>query len=83
MILDSEEPIDPAERLELMLAKLMALLHNVHRDPKHTPVATVEDYLPTWLRPEKQPKTSDELFAMVVAINEAMGGRDLRKGPPN
>lgn len=69
------------ERIELLLAQLLALTTNVNRSEDDDPVSAM-DFLPWW--PETPASRSDgqspeEMLALVEALNQAFGGQDLRQ----
>ena len=62
------------DRADIRHAQLMALLANVNRDPKRTSRPyDPEDFLLRWT-PAALP-TPDALYAKVVMLNAAFGGR--------
>lgn len=71
------------ERLELLLAQLLALTANVHRGEDDEPVRAL-DFLPWWVWEEPgdarrdDGQTPEEMLALVEALNAALGGEDLR-----
>lgn len=84
MALASLEPLG-LERIELLLAQLLALTANVHRGEDDDPMSAW-DFLPWWpdtnpaavSRPDGQ--SPEEMLALVEALNQAFGGQDLRQG---
>lgn len=68
----------PGERLEVLVATLIALTANIHRG-KGEQAATAMDYLP-WLREAEADEAPDQaaMLRMVEQLNAAFGGRDLR-----
>lgn len=71
----------PNERLELLLATLIAVTVNVHQDPDRGEQVEALDFLP-WLRDdddEPEEKSADDMVAMIEMLNTAFGGVDLRE----
>jgi hypothetical protein len=80
MALVSLEPL-PMERIELLLAQLLALTANVHRG-EDDDALSMWDFLPWW--PEAATSRSDgqspeEMLALAEALTQAFGGLDLRQ----
>lgn len=70
------------ERIELLLAQLLALTANVNRSKDQDPVSAF-DFLPWWPEAEApatrdDAQTPEQMLALVEALNAAMGGQDLR-----
>lgn len=79
MAYDQIEPL-PDRRVELLLATLLALTTNIHRDPKKSDPVRAVEFLP-WLREETDNDDGMDQAAMIRWIeqmNIAMGGRDER-----
>jgi hypothetical protein len=82
MALASLEPLGQ-ERIELLLAQLLALTANVHRGEDDDPVSAW-DFLPWW--PDAAPasqtdgQSPEEMLAMAEMLVQAFGGQDLRQG---
>lgn len=72
----------PNERLELLLATLIAVTINLHQDPEKGEPVEALDFLP-WLRDddddEPGEKSTDDMVAMIEMLNTAFGGVDLRE----
>lgn len=71
----------PNERLELLLATLIAVTVNIHRDPDSDTVEPVQ-FLP-WLAGDDDDdqvvqRTAEEMVATIEMLNAAFGGQDLR-----
>ncbi len=81
MLFDELEPISDVERFEMATAKLMALTYNLGRPPK-TPPATAQDFLPSWLKSDIE-KSPEDLLNIIVGINAAFGGTDIRERKPD
>jgi len=58
-----------------MLAEHMALTANLNRRRELDPFYTAKDFLPRW---DWEPMSPENQFELVVALNAAFGGRDLR-----
>lgn len=68
------------ERQDLRFAMLMALLANIHRDPKKRRTAySPEDFMPNFGPPKRKEKSWEEQLKIVEMLNAAMKGKDLRK----
>ena len=73
----------PNERLELLLATLIAVTVNLHQDHERGEAVEPLDFLP-WLRDdedEAEEKSQDDMVAMIEMLNTAFGGADLREKP--
>lgn len=72
----------PNERVELLLATLIAVTINVHRDPEKGEPVEALDFLP-WLQDDDDDETdekgTDDMVAMIEMLNTAFGGVDLRE----
>lgn len=70
----------PNERIEMLLATLIAITVNVHRNPDRDEPVDALDFLP-WLRAddEADEKTTDDMVSMIEMLNTAFGGVDLRE----
>lgn len=86
-------PIDLGERVDVAAAWIVTVLANIHRDRKKRPKPFVlSDFLLDWsstLTPGPSParggqvtrgKSPEEMLSVVEMLNEAFGGRDLRRG---
>lgn len=70
----------PDRRRELLLASLLALNANIHRDPKKSEPATALDFLP-WMRPEDEEEEPEpvDMVRRIETLNALFGGEDLRQ----
>jgi len=67
-------------RLDVWMASLMAMLANLHRDPKARRRAyRVKDFWPEWWKPRRARRDWRDLKALVEALNAAFGGADKRR----
>jgi hypothetical protein len=79
-------PLDAQARADLRLGIMAALTAEIHRDPeKRKEPYTPEDFMPKWGGAAEDASTKDEqspeqMLAMVVMLNAAFGGKDLRRG---
>jgi len=69
------------DRVELLLAQLLALTANVHRGDDDEPMSAM-DFMPWWPveQAERDVQSPEQMLALIEALNAAMGGRDLRGG---
>ncbi len=62
-------------RADLRSATICQILANVNRNPKKTKPYRVEDFMPRFERPERQPQSDDEILhnadLLRVALEEA------------
>lgn len=75
----------PDRRVELLLAQLLALMTNVHRDPDRSQPATVTDFMP-WLNSadaEEPAMPTTNLLEKIEHLNVVFGGTDLRGSRSN
>lgn len=77
----------PQQRLELLLAQLLALTANVHRN-EGDPAADPADFLPWWnlawdpaAEMDEPGQTPAQMLALVEQLNAALGGEDRRGRP--
>lgn len=74
----------PGERLEMLVATLIALTANIHR-AEHSEPLTALDFLP-WLQDdddEDDERRPEDMIRMIETLNAAFGGRDLREPEPS
>lgn len=77
-------PFGP-ERADLRAGIVASVVANSSRNPKKKPKPfSPGDFMPKFERPKKV-QTWEEQLAIVVELNQALGGQDLRKnrGGPN
>ena len=69
----------PDRRREILLASLLALTANIHRDPKSGEPATALDFLP-WMQEDddEEPEPVD-MVKRIEMLNALFGGEDLRR----
>ncbi len=70
-----EGPIGGA-RADVHASMVSAAVTNANRSRRRP--YRVADFMPTWDR-RREPQTPEEMFAAVVALNQRLGGVDLRK----
>lgn len=69
------EPL-PADRAEYMAAVIATTFANAHRKKNARPFK-LSDFLPQWDQPDRS-QTPEQMLAIVVEMNKALKGRDLR-----
>jgi hypothetical protein len=60
-----------------LLASLLALTANIHRDPERGEAATALDFLP-WMQDEDEEPEPVDMVQRIEMLNAMFGGEDLR-----
>ena len=68
----------PDRRREILLASLLAITANVHRDPERSEPATALDFLPWMQEDEDEEPEPVDMVRRIEMLNAMFGGEDLR-----